>query len=94
VITIFAIVGASDPEKLGEALNDNFAGNYIQIPRGANYFVVASPQIAVTAKQISDKLGITDGSNGSAVVLNVAGYYGRTDPEIWEWLAAKLQQVE
>jgi hypothetical protein len=26
--------------------------------------------------------------------LNVAGYYGRTDPEIWEWLAAKLQQVE
>jgi len=93
-MTIFAIVGATEPAKLAAALNANFPANYIKIPPGENYLVAVSPKIAATAKEVSDRLGITDGSNGSAVILNVAGYYGRSSPQIWEWVAAKLQQVE
>ncbi len=76
-MTIFAIVGITDPARLLMALNAHF-----------------SPKVAATAKDVSDRLGITDGSNGNGVVLNVAGYFGRSNPQLWEWLAAKIQQVE
>jgi hypothetical protein len=39
-----------------------------------------------TSKQLSDELGITEDNHGTAVVLNFAGYWGRANPDIWEWL--------
>lgn len=39
-----------------------------------------------TSKQLSDDLGITDGSNGNAVILNFTGYWGRASNDIWEWI--------
>lgn len=113
-MTIFAIVGITDPARLLMALNAHFASNYIQMPLlpeqipsaapvpfpvlpktpAPIYFVASSPKVAATAKDVSDRLGITDGSNGNGVVLNVAGYFGRSNPQLWEWLAAKIQQVE
>jgi hypothetical protein len=91
-MTIFAIIAASESSKVGAALENQFQGNYLQVG-ATDYLVAASPNIAATAKDLSDKLGITDGTNGSALVLNVAGYYGRAIPNIWEWIAAKFQQV-
>lgn len=80
--------------KLQAALDANFPANFIVIPPAAGYFVAASPKVVATAKDVSDKLGITDGSNGSAIVLNIAGYFGRSNPQVWEWIAAKMRQVE
>lgn len=39
-----------------------------------------------TSKQLSDELGISGGEQGSAMILNFAGYWGRANPDIWEWL--------
>lgn len=39
-----------------------------------------------TAKTISDELDITDGTAGTAVILQVSGYFGRANPNIWAWI--------
>ena len=46
---------------------------------------------SVTAKEVSDKIGISDGTNGSAVVIEAASYFGRANPAIWSWIKAKWE---
>lgn len=39
-----------------------------------------------TAEQLSNDLRITTGEGGSAVVLEVASYFGRSNPSVWSWI--------
>jgi len=39
-----------------------------------------------TTRQLSDEIGITDGSTSNGVVLSFAGYWGRATPDLWEWI--------
>jgi hypothetical protein len=87
-MTVFAVINAADPLNLGLALNVNFPGNVLQV--SANEWLVAAS--GITAKDVADKVGITDGSKGAAIVLTTAGYYGRAPNNVWEWLVAKIQQ--
>jgi hypothetical protein len=87
-MTVFAIINISDPVKLDAAVATHFPGNLLKI--SLSEWLVAGN--GITAKDVSDKLGITDGTTGSAIVFTTAGYYGRASQNIWEWLSAKLQQ--
>jgi hypothetical protein len=87
-MTVFAIINATDPANLEIALKATFPENFLQV--SVNEWLVAAT--GITAKDVSDKIGITDGSKGSAIVFTTAGYYGRASNNIWEWLTAKLQQ--
>lgn len=40
-----------------------------------------------TSKEVSDRLGIT--SAATFILCPIRGYFGRTRPEVWEWLAAQ-----
>jgi hypothetical protein len=48
---------------------------------------------SVIAKQVSDKLGITDKpvspASMQALVVSINGYYGRAQADLWEWISAK-----
>jgi hypothetical protein len=52
-----------------------------------SWFLITPP--AITTKEVCDALGITDGSNGSGILVRVENYFGRADVKIWEWIAAK-----
>jgi hypothetical protein len=39
-----------------------------------------------TSKQLSEEIGVSDGANGGAVVLNFSGYWGYATNDIWEWI--------
>lgn len=41
---------------------------------------------AGTARDTSEKLGIAEGETGTAVVTEVASYFGRANPAIWSWI--------
>ena len=84
--TLFAVMADPANEKLIAALQRSFPEDHIQI-RAGQWFVVS----AGTAKEISDKLGVTpEAEIGAAVIVSVAGYYGRASSQIWEWVAAKV----
>jgi hypothetical protein len=83
---LFAVL--ADPQNLvlERAITSAVPGEYIQI-RPGQWFVVSTG----TARELSDKLGVTPGNaSGAAVIVAVSGYYGRASTEIWEWVKAKI----
>jgi len=60
--------------------NDHF-------PLGPGKWLVVSDGIA---KNVSDKLGLADGTAGIVAVFAISGYYGFAPNSIWEWLAQKF----
>lgn len=44
-----------------------------------------------TAQELSNELGITDGSSGTGVVVAVSSYYGRAPTNIWEWVNSRWE---
>jgi hypothetical protein len=40
-----------------------------------------------TSREVSDKIGISDST--LFIICPIRGYFGRTRPDVWEWLAAK-----
>jgi hypothetical protein len=81
------VPGSSYDLRLASVILEKFQNAFMQIAPG-QWLVSAK---ATTAQQISDQLGITDGTNGSGIVFAISGYYGRAPNNIWEWIAANWQ---
>ena len=90
-MAIFAIIGmpSQNAAKLPSAVATKFADNHLQLTD--RVWLVAH---AGTAKELSDKLGVTDGSNGSAVILEAASYFGRASNTIWSWIKTKWEATD
>jgi hypothetical protein len=85
-MAIFAILPPMPVPQLDAAIRQTYRDNYLQV--APNQWLVSA---SATAKEVSDQLGISDGKNGSAIVLRVTSYYGRAPTNIWEWIAQKLE---
>jgi len=88
--TLFAIFAASNPE----AMKQKLAASQTKFPflskaTSNDSWLVIAPNV-VTTQELSDALGITDGSVSGAVVVRVENYFGRASTDIWEWIGAKL----
>ena len=82
-MAIYAII--SQPNTNAPALKDAITANYpIHFPMegGVGWLVATSGP----ASGISDKLGITNGTAGAGIVVEVASYFGRANPNIWSWI--------
>ena len=88
-MTVFAILNVANPLAMQNALNEKFPDNHLQV--NATAYLVAA--VGLTAKDVSDKLGVTESdSTGSAIIFTTSGYYGRAPTNVWEWIAAKIAQ--
>jgi hypothetical protein len=86
--TLFAIFAASNPD----ALRQKLAGSqdkFLSKPTSDDSWILIAPS-AVTTKEVSDALGITDGTVSGAVVVRVENYFGRANTDVWEWIVAKI----
>lgn len=45
-----------------------------------------------TSRELSDALEVTEGKNGTAVIVSVGSYYGRATNDVWEWMSAHWGQ--
>jgi hypothetical protein len=43
----------------------------------------------MTSKDFSESIGVV-AAQSSFIVVPVTGYFGRAQPDLWEWLAAKI----
>lgn len=89
-MTIFVVFRVSDPEKMKTAMQSAFPNNHLQVD--TDEWIVSATG---TAKDISEKLGVTKGENstvvGPAMIFSMANYYGRATTEIWDWIKSKLE---
>jgi hypothetical protein len=80
IFSILAQPGAN-VQKLSETIQATYPLHHYPLGNGA--WLVAARG---TAKDISDRLTITDGPNSPAIVLEAASYFGRANPAIWTWI--------
>lgn len=78
----------NDAEALNMAISEKFGNNAYQLP-GAGAWLISYDG---TAKELSDALGITDGSPGTGVIVSVGSYYGRAPTDIWEWMKVRMER--
>lgn len=55
-------------------------------PVGHGTYLVAVKEPTLT-RNVSDKLGVSDGKAGSYIVTKLDPYYGWADKEVWEWIS-------
>lgn len=87
-MAIFAIIAqpGANAEKLPGAIARAYPSANLQLHEKA--WLVAAKG---TSKEVSDNLGVTDGSNGSAVILETQSYFGRANPNIWSWIKTQWE---
>ena len=86
-MAIFAVFRVMEPAKLAEAVKREVPVDCFDLGNG-EWLVSAK---GITAQQVSEKLGITSGVSGGAIVFGMAGYFGRGPTPTWDWIKAKAE---
>lgn len=85
-MAIFLVVPTTSSPALEphlRALQDSEKIKFQQLPKG-EFFV----SYKGASQELSDLLGISDGSKGAGVVASINSYYGYASNNLWEWLSA------
>jgi hypothetical protein len=87
-MTVFLVLQQSglNSQKLSEAVAKAYPNDTYAL--GNNGWIVSGTG---TAQEVSDKIGISGGENGSGIVVEIASYYGRTNPAVWSWIKNKWE---
>jgi hypothetical protein len=89
-MTIFAIIKqpGRNSDKLAGAIERTYQQSNYELENGS--WLVSD---TATAKDVADKLGITDGVNGSGLVVEIASYYGYANPAVWSWMKTNWERT-
>jgi hypothetical protein len=91
-MTVFVIIPQPNPNasRLPGAIKAAFPGPdaVYDLDEGKGWLVSSTG----TAQSVSEKLGITTGENGGALVIEMASYFGRANPNIWSWIRSSLEK--
>lgn len=87
-MSIFIIVQqkAVETTTLGEAIHEAYPDNVYDLGEGT--WLVSDSS---TAMAVSEKIKVTGGESGSAVIIEAASYFGRANPAIWSWIKANWE---
>ena len=88
---IFVIFRVSNPELMRASLVRTYPNDHLEVHAG-EWILSASG----TAKEVSDKLGVTTGTPaatpvGTAMIFSMSSYFGRATTEIWDWIKVKAE---
>lgn len=89
-MALFVVLALKNSDALVEAsIIEKFPAESYKIEDGK--WLISADNM--TAKQLSDRLGITDKpvstTTTQGAVFAIGGYFGRAQPDLWEWMAAK-----
>lgn len=87
-MSIFVIFRVANTASLEAELAKVFPSDHLPLG-GGEYLVSATG----SAKEVSDRLGISDGSTGAAIVMKMMNYFGRASTDIWDWIKGKAEQA-
>ena len=88
-MTIFLVIPSSDAGPIQKALEDHKAQHHLDftsLPKNG-YFVSYNG----TSEELSNLIGISDGSSGTGVIVAVSSYYGRAPTTLWEWVKSRWE---
>lgn len=93
-MALFFVTALQDPQNILEtAIKAQFPQDHYRVTAD-KWFVNAD---SITARQLSDAIGLTDKpaqpGNATGIIIAVVGYFGRAQPDLWEWIAAKANKA-
>lgn len=86
---VFLLTPINNAERLGKAISTRFGKDSYAVPQTHSWLVAFDG----TTKELSDELGITDGSGGTGIVVPVVNYYGRAPTDLWEWVKNRMERT-
>jgi hypothetical protein len=90
-MAVFAVISVppQDLDGLASAIKNQPGNEFMRL--NSNTWLVSSTG---TARELSLKLGVNSEhpSTGSAVVVGISAYWGRANPDIWDWLKIQLEK--
>ena len=84
---VFAVFNISNRGVVLERLREHYPDQHIDANR-ESFFVATTGE---TSQQVSEKLGFGADNVSAGIVLGVTTYWGRADPNLWEWISAKME---
>ena len=85
-MAVFYVTSLKGADRIGAIVSERFGTDSLEIQPGQ--WLVAYKG---TSQQLSDELGISDGSIGSCIIFAISGYWGRAPTSIWEWLKSNWE---
>ncbi len=83
---VFAVFNISHRDIVLERLKEHYPHQHTETNREA--FFVAT--VGETSQQVGEKLGFGADNLSSGIVVPVTAYWGRANPNLWEWIQAKM----
>ena len=91
-MTIFAILLPTPQQILVDKIKGAYPNDHLSL--NSTQYLVSSTETAI---DVTARIGVYDASNkteasiGNAVVLAVSSYYGRAQPNVWDWIKSKME---
>lgn len=82
---VFAVFDVSRPAEVEAAIRLHFPDDHLVL-RDGQWLVAAR---LMTSRDVSDRLGISEGETGNGIVVAMDAYWGRASNSIWEWMSAR-----
>ena len=88
---VFAVFGVKNTDRVREGLTEHYPEQHRVI--GSAVYLVATKD--ETTREVATKLGLGDKIEGrpvtSGIVVPMGSYWGRGDPDMWEWISVRKQ---
>ncbi len=82
---VFAVFNISRINAVRQKVEERYPGNFRQ--EGNCLFLETEGE---TTREVAEKIGFGQDNLSSGIVLPVTSYWGRADPELWEWISVKM----
>ena len=84
---IFVAFNITDPAAVQRKIEHHYGGNFYQA-NDSSFFIATEGE---TTRQVGENLGFGEENLASGIVVPVMGYWGRANPELWEWISVKME---
>lgn len=86
-MAIFLIVPISNPTGVEQAITEQQKLGKLDFTKlpSSGFFVSFSG----TSQELSNLVGISEGTSGTGVVVAVSSYFGRAPTNIWDWVKSR-----
>jgi hypothetical protein len=89
-MAVFVVFRTADPARVGQTIAEKYPGDHMDLGEGV--WLISGKG---TAKEISDTLGFSSATGGSAIgngiVFRMDSYFGRAQTNIWDWIKVKIE---
>lgn len=85
---VFAVFKVANPDLVRSTVERRYNANHYDAGDGV-FFIATKGE---TTRQLATKIGLGDETGEgttSGIVLPVTAFWGRYDPDLWEWIGAK-----